>query len=139
MPGFSLFRRTSSSVANPTTQGVTLRGMSASGASRTLVVSDDMPLNDPFGGWVYWDRVPLTALQRVDVLRGASGDIHGNDALGGVIRLTTRTSRGAEVLFDAGSLGSVARFRLRRHVARRSDRRRVRRVADDGRLCRGCA
>ena len=106
VPGFSLFRRTSSSVANPTTQGVTLRGMSASGASRTLVVSDDMPLNDPFGGWVYWDRIPLTALQRVDVLRGGSGDIHGNDALGGVIRLTTRTSRGAELLFDAGSLGS---------------------------------
>jgi outer membrane receptor protein involved in Fe transport len=106
VPGFSLFRRTSSSVANPTTQGVTLRGMSASGASRTLVVSDDMPLNDPFGGWVYWDRIPLTALQRVDVLRGGSGDLHGNDALGGVIRLTTRTSRGAEVLVDGGSLGS---------------------------------
>jgi outer membrane receptor protein involved in Fe transport len=107
VPGFSLFRRTSSAVANPTTQGVTLRGLSASGASRTLVVVDDVPLNDPFGGWVYWDRVPLVALQRVDVVRGASGDIHGNDALGGVIRLTTRTARGAEAWFDAGSLGTV--------------------------------
>jgi hypothetical protein len=37
VPGFSLFRRTTSAVANPTTQGVTLRGLSASGASRTLV------------------------------------------------------------------------------------------------------
>jgi outer membrane receptor protein involved in Fe transport len=107
VPGFSLFRRTSSGVANPTTQGVTLRGLSASGASRTLVVADEVPLNDPFGGWVYWDRVPVVALQRVDVVRGASGDIHGNDALGGVIRLTTRTSRGAEGWFDAGSLGTV--------------------------------
>jgi outer membrane receptor protein involved in Fe transport len=105
VPGFSLFRRTSSAVANPTTQGVTLRGMSASGASRTLVVSDEVPLNDPFGGWVYWDRIPLAALQRVDILRGASGDLHGNDALGGVIRLTTRTSRGAEAWLDGGSLG----------------------------------
>lgn len=106
VPGFSLFRRTSSAVANPTTQGVTLRGMSASGASRTLVVADDVPLNDPFGAWVYWDRVPLAALQRVDVLRGASGDVHGNDALGGVIRLTTRTSRGAEAWLDGGSSGT---------------------------------
>ena len=106
VPGFSLFRRTSSAVANPTTQGVTLRGLSASGASRTLVVADDVPLNDPFGGWVYWDRVPMVALQRVDVVRGASGDIHGNDALGGVIRLTTRTSRGAEGWFDGGSLAA---------------------------------
>ena len=106
VPGFSLFRRTSSAVANPTTQGVTLRGLSASGASRTLVMADDVPLNDPFGMWVYWDRVPLAALQRVDVLRGSSGDVHGNDALGGVIRLTTRTSRGAEAWLDAGSAGT---------------------------------
>lgn len=107
IPGFSLFRRTSSAVANPTTQGVTLRGLSASGASRTLVVADDVPLNDPFGGWVYWDRVPVVALQRVDVVRGASGDLHGNDALGGVIRLTTRTTRGAEGWLDGGSLGTA--------------------------------
>jgi len=106
VPGFSLFRRTSSAVANPTTQGVTLRGLSASGASRTLVVSDDVPLNDPFGGWVYWDRIPVAALQRVDILRGGSGDVHGNDALGGVIRLTTRTSSGAEAWIDGGSRGS---------------------------------
>jgi outer membrane receptor protein involved in Fe transport len=106
VPGFSLFRRTSSAVANPTTQGVTLRGLSASGASRTLVMADDIPLNDPFGMWVYWDRIPLAALQRVDVLRGSSGDVHGNDALGGVIRVTTRTSRGAEAWLDAGSSGT---------------------------------
>ena len=107
VPGFSLFRRTSSAVANPTTQGVTLRGLSASGASRTLVVADDVPLNDPFGGWIYWDRIPIAAVQRVDVLRGGSGDIHGNDALGGVIRLTTRTSHGADAFLDAGSAGSA--------------------------------
>jgi outer membrane receptor protein involved in Fe transport len=107
VPGFSLFRRTTSAVANPTTQGVTLRGMSASGASRTLVVADDVPLNDPFGAWVYWNRVPVAALQRVDVVRGASGDIHGNDALGGVIQLTTRTAQGGEGWFEAGNLGNL--------------------------------
>ena len=107
VPGFSLFRRTTSAVANPTTQGVTLRGMSASGASRTLVVADDVPLNDPFGAWVYWNRVPMAALQRVDVVRGASGDIHGNDALGGVIQLTTRTNQGGEAWLEAGNLGNV--------------------------------
>jgi len=107
VPGFSLFRRTTSAVANPTTQGVTLRGMSASGASRTLVVADDVPLNDPFGAWVYWNRVPMAALQRIDVVRGASGDIHGNDALGGVIQLTTRTSQGGDAWLEAGNLGNV--------------------------------
>lgn len=88
-PGFSLFRRSSSRVANPTTQGVTLRGVSGSGASRTLVVADGWPLNDPFGSWVYWNRIPLAAIDRVEVVRGATGDLYGADALGGVIQVLT--------------------------------------------------
>jgi outer membrane receptor protein involved in Fe transport len=88
-PGFSLFRRASSRVANPTTQGVTLRGMSGSGASRTLVLADGLPLNDPMGSWVYWNRLPLAAIDRVEVVRGATGDLYGADALGGVIQVLT--------------------------------------------------
>ncbi|MBI3050722.1 MAG: TonB-dependent receptor [Acidobacteria bacterium] len=88
-PGFSLFRRSSSRVSNPTTQGVTLRGVSGSGASRTLVLADGLPLNDPFGSWVYWNRVPQAAVDRVEVVRGATGDLYGADALGGVIQVLT--------------------------------------------------
>lgn len=88
-PGFGLFRRSSSRVANPTTQGVTLRGVSGSGASRTLVLADGQPLNDAFGSWVYWNRIPLAAIERVDVVRGAAGDLHGPDALGGVVQVLT--------------------------------------------------
>jgi outer membrane receptor protein involved in Fe transport len=88
-PGFSLFRRTSSRVANPTTQGVTLRGVSGSGASRTLVLADGLALNDPFGSWVYWNRIPQAAIDRVEVVRGATGDLYGADALGGVVQVLT--------------------------------------------------
>ena len=38
VPTFSLFRRTSSLAAHPTTQGVSLRGVGPSGVSRTLVL-----------------------------------------------------------------------------------------------------
>ncbi len=88
-PGFTLFRRSSSRVANPTTQGVTLRGVSGSGASRTLVLADGVPLNDPFGSWVYWNRIPLAAVDRVEVVRGATGDHYGAGSLGGVVQLLT--------------------------------------------------
>lgn len=88
-PGFTLFRRSSSRVANPTTQGVTLRGVSGSGASRTLVLADGVPLNDPFGSWVYWNRIPSAAVERVEVVRGAAGDLYGADALGGVVQVLT--------------------------------------------------
>jgi outer membrane receptor protein involved in Fe transport len=88
-PGFTLFRRSSSRVANPTTQGVTLRGVSGSGASRTLVLADGVPLNDPFGSWVYWNRIPFAAVDRVEVVRGATGDLYGAGSLGGVVQLLT--------------------------------------------------
>ncbi len=67
VPTFSLFRRTSSLVAQPTTQGVSLRGLGPSGQSRTLVMLDGIPFNDPFGGWVYWTRVPLDSVDRIEM------------------------------------------------------------------------
>ncbi|MGH9350268.1 MAG: TonB-dependent receptor [Vicinamibacterales bacterium] len=88
-PGFSLFRRSSSRVSNPTTQGVTLRGVSGSGASRTMVLADGLPLNDAFGSWVYWNKVPQAAIDRVEIVRGATGDLYGADALGGVVQVLT--------------------------------------------------
>jgi outer membrane receptor protein involved in Fe transport len=108
-PGFTLFRRSSSRVANPTTQGVTLRGVSGSGASRTLVLADGVPLNDPFGSWVYWNRIPLAAVDRVEVVRGATGDLYGAGALGGVVQLlTVQPSRTrARATVDGGSHDTV--------------------------------
>jgi outer membrane receptor protein involved in Fe transport len=91
VPGFSLFRRSSSRVANPTTQGVSLRGLAASGASRALVLAEGIPLNDPYGGWVYWDRVPQTAIDRIEVVRGSGTEsLYGLNAIGGALRLITR-------------------------------------------------
>src|SRR3977135_1003911 len=87
VPGFTLFRRTGSRVANPTSQGVSLRGVGASGASRAVVLDDGVPLNDAFGGWVYWARVPRAALGRVEVLRGGGSDLYGSGGLGGVVQL----------------------------------------------------
>jgi outer membrane receptor protein involved in Fe transport len=91
VPGFSLFRRSSSLVANPTTQGVSLRGIGSSGASRTLVLWDTIPLNDPFGGWVYWTRVAPEDLEQVEISRGASTSVFGDRALGGAINLFSPT------------------------------------------------
>ena len=89
MPTFSLFRRTSSLSSHPTTQGVSLRGIGPSGVSRTLVLLDGVPFNDPFGGWVYWTRVPLEATDRIELVDGSSSSLYGNFAMGGVINIVT--------------------------------------------------
>ncbi len=105
VPGFSLYRRTSSVVANPTTQGVSLRGIGSSGASRTLLLWDGVPMNDPFGGWVYWDRFPQNELQRVEISRGAATSVFGDLAMGGAIALFTRelTRRHYSGGYEAGN------------------------------------
>lgn len=90
VPGFSLFRRSGSRTANPTSQGVSLRGVGASGPSRALVLEDGIPITDPFGGWVYWDRVPRQSISSVEVAEGGSSDLYGSDAMGGVINVRTR-------------------------------------------------
>lgn len=99
--GLSLFRRSSSRVSNPTTHGVTMRGLSASGASRGVVVLDGLPLNDGFGAWVTWTRLPSGALDGIDVIPGAAGDLFGSDALGGVIRMRSAVPRRAGPTFSA--------------------------------------
>jgi len=105
VPGFSLFRRTSSVVGHPTTQGVSLRGIGPSGTSRALVLLDGVPINDPFGGWVYWDRVPLQGVEQVEVVRGGGSSAWGNYALGGVINIITRKPVERAARFD-GSYGN---------------------------------
>jgi outer membrane receptor protein involved in Fe transport len=89
-PTFSLFRRTSSLSSHPTSQGVSLRGIGPSGTSRTLVLIDDVPFNDPFGGWVYWTRVPLMSVDRLEMVNGATSSVYGTYAMGGVINIVTR-------------------------------------------------
>jgi outer membrane receptor protein involved in Fe transport len=83
--GFQLFRRTSSWVANPTTEGTTLRGLGSTAASRTLVLSDQVPLNDAYGGWIHWSEIPALATRDVELMRGGASDLYGSSAIGGVI------------------------------------------------------
>ncbi len=108
IPGFTLFRRTSSRNANPTAQGVALRGIGGTSPSRSLVLADGVPLNDAFGGWVFWDKVPQAALDRIEVDRGSGSDLYGADALGGVVQLLTiQPNRPmGRALIEGGSLGT---------------------------------
>lgn len=109
VPGFTLFRRSSSLASHPTTQGVSLRGIGPSGTSRTLVLYDGIPLNDPFGGWVYWNRLPRLALDRIEIVRGASSQLYGSSSLGGTIQLLTRRpqQRRLSLMGSGGELGTV--------------------------------
>jgi outer membrane receptor protein involved in Fe transport len=117
VPGFELFRRSSSLVANPTTEGVSLRGLGSTAASRSLVLLDDVPLNDPYGGWIHWEELPPLSINSVEVVRGGASDLYGSSAIGGVISivpakadntsLQLTTSYGSEETVTGGGLGTI--------------------------------
>ncbi len=90
IPGFTLFKRASSVVANPTTQGISLRGLGSSGASRTLMLWEGVPVNDPFGGWIYWTQFIPAEMDYIEISRGAATSAFGNLAMSGAITAFTR-------------------------------------------------
>lgn len=105
LPGVELFRRSSSLVANPSSQGISLRGLGSTSASRTLVTEDDVPLNDPFGGWIHWEEQPELAIHSIELVRGGASDLYGSSAIGGVVNVAP--ARPAGMQFEArSSLGS---------------------------------
>ena len=75
----------SSRYNHPTAQLFGLRGL---GNRRGLVLLDGVPLNDGFGGWINWDRVP-DSIERVEVVPGGSSNLYGTWAMGGVVQILT--------------------------------------------------
>lgn len=107
VPGLSLFRRTSSISANASTQGVSLRAIAPSGASRALVLLDGIPMNDPFGGWVIWTQLPYEDVGGAEIVRGAGAGPYGSGALTGSILLSEREQSKGVADIEAGTLDSV--------------------------------
>lgn len=85
--GLQQFRRSDARSANPTSQGVTLRGLAGNASSRALLVLDDVPQADPFGGWISWPGYDALPLGNVRIRRGAGQVASGPGALAGVIEL----------------------------------------------------
>lgn len=98
--GFDLFRRSSSRTSNPTTQGISMRGMGSSGASRALILFDGLPVADPFGGWVNWSQIPREAVQDAEMVRGGASDLYGGQALSGVVQMFTKVPQGTDADLD---------------------------------------
>ncbi|MBN2729002.1 MAG: TonB-dependent receptor [Bacteroidales bacterium] len=67
---------------------VTMRGFNS--AARVLVMLDDVPLNKSGGGGVNWNLLPNSSLSQVEILKGPSSSIYGNNAMTGSINMITK-------------------------------------------------
>jgi outer membrane receptor protein involved in Fe transport len=111
-PDVGTFRRSSSAIADPTSQGLNLRGVGPSGVSRALALRDGLPLNDPFGGWVYWRAISPLELAQIELVPSGASALFGNFALGGALQMISRPITGPsagpsiDVVIAGGSLDS---------------------------------
>jgi iron complex outermembrane receptor protein len=83
-----------------TTSTVTFRGLS--GAGRTLMLLDGMPLNDAYSSSQQWGGLFAPDFQRIEVVRGPSSNLYGGSAMGGVINLITAMPDRREFFFTGG-------------------------------------
>ena len=110
IPGFNLFRRSSSKTTNPTAQGANLRGLSGSGAARSAVQLDGISVNDAFGGWTYWTRIPKSSVEQIETLRGGASAFYGDAALSGAVNLQTKSFAEKPILRGEISAGTQNTF-----------------------------
>jgi outer membrane receptor protein involved in Fe transport len=91
-----------SSLVGGTAQIVSIRGVDE---GRTGVLSDGIPINDAWGEWIDWGRVPKSMLDRVEVAEGGQSSLYGNGAMGGLISFFTRplAPGSAQMGVDGGS------------------------------------
>jgi vitamin B12 transporter len=107
VPGLQQFRRSDARSANPTSQGVTLRGLGGNASSRALLVLDGVPQSDPFGGWISFPGYDAINLGAVRVRRGGGTGSDGPGALAGTIELDSAgISAGQSNLYGDLAYGS---------------------------------
>jgi len=78
-------------------------------AGHTLLLVDGIPLGSATLGSPSLTNLPLSQIERIEILRGPASSLYGSDAIGGVIQIFTKQGAGPlrpEAFFGAGSYGT---------------------------------
>ncbi|MBI9054410.1 MAG: TonB-dependent receptor [Bacteroidales bacterium] len=67
---------------------VTMRGLDA--AQGVLVLYNGVPLNKTAGGSINWNMISPDRIEKIEVIKGPSSALYGNNAMGGVINIITK-------------------------------------------------
>lgn len=78
-------------------------------ARHTVVLIDGMRVGSASLGQFSWSRLPVSQIERIEILRGPASALYGSDAIGGVIQIFTRRGEGptrANVEAGMGTYGT---------------------------------
>lgn len=65
-------------------------GYSKGAGTRVLVTIDGVPFYTGDTGEIIWEQIPLTDIERIEVLKGPASSLYGSTAIGGVINIITK-------------------------------------------------
>ncbi|MCK9373932.1 MAG: TonB-dependent receptor [Sulfuricurvum sp.] len=77
-------------VTSGTSNKVVMRGLGGTTEGRVLLLIDGVPMNDLYGGDLEWNRIPISMIQRIEIVKGATSALYGSGAMGGVINIITK-------------------------------------------------
>ncbi len=96
---------------NPASSEVDIRGFGENAHGRVLVLLDGRKLNGPDMAGINWLQVPISNIERIEIVRGGNSALYGDHAVGGVINIITRKGQKvpvADVSVDVGSYRTVS-------------------------------
>jgi iron complex outermembrane receptor protein len=65
-------------------------GYSKGAGTRVLTAIDGVPLYTGDTGETIWEMVPITNIERIEIIKGPASSLYGSTAIGGVINVITR-------------------------------------------------
>lgn len=77
-------------------QQVDIRGFGIFSDQNTLVLLDGQRISENEQTPVNWSAIPLSAIERIEILRGSGAVLYGGGATGGTINIITKTPRRGE-------------------------------------------
>lgn len=93
---------------NMTSYQISIRGSSgySKGAgTRVLLAYDGIPFFTGDTGEIIWESIPVTQIERIEVIKGASSSLYGSAAIGGVINVITKKITDEPTTFIKSGIG----------------------------------
>jgi len=87
---------------------VTIRGSSA---EQVTVLIDGVKINTMDGSGVDFSSIPVSAIEKIEVVRGGGTTVFGPDAIGGVINIITKKAKAGKSVEINETFGSFTTFK----------------------------
>ena len=93
---------------NMTSYQISIRGSSGysrGAGTRVLLAYDGIPFYTGDTGEIIWESIPITQVERVEIIKGASSSLYGSAAIGGVVNVITKKIPDEPVTYFKSSIG----------------------------------